>query len=65
MYRTLIGIMMVAYLLVVAYFAFRPFQRIAVPSSHSSAAERSGGAGHVEPGMALEVIRRNTIQIQK
>lgn len=65
MYRTLTGIMIIVYLLVVAYFAFRPFQRIVVPFSHSTSAAWVGGAVHVEPGMALEVIRRDTVQMRK
>lgn len=65
MYRTLTCIVIIAYLFVLAYFAFRPFQRIAVPSSHSTPAAWDGRAGHVEPGMALGVNRRDTVQMRK
>jgi len=63
-HRTLITMLIVIYLLVLAYFAFRPFRWLPSPASYSMSAVSDGMAVHVLPGLALEVDRRDTVRMR-
>lgn len=65
MHRILIVIAFLLYLLMIAYFVFRPFREIPAHSYKPVSLAWDNEGVHIQPGAALEDRRRNVLRMRK